>query len=415
LKALFSLLFFVELTWLLVDMASGYLMHGGVSFVGGLSLGAMFRFLVLGFLFSIVLSSKGTDKWLPLGMLAFCSLFAMIHVIGGRDDLEMIQKTSRLMLAPLFYLVIRDQISRGYLRWRGFLSICIVNAVVLLGNLYLTFFRVGFSQYGLSETGFFVGGSGYFYAGNEVGGTLIALLTLLLAANISMSMFRQLALIGLFVAGSIGLLSRTALGGTVILVVWALFLTRPKIAFGVLTILVGTMAAAFQQYWPYIEAVIDRWKHFAGEFGVWIVILGGAKRLGNIGDYLESLRETPTLLLYGEGWVGETENNVFDLLDAFGIWGLCFYLIWLTWAANLYLSLRDKRFHSEKSIVLVGMILLILISAFAGHILQSAMLAPFIAMMACTPYIVEMRAENRGTGTVMVRNSPEAPRPAGMA
>lgn len=388
-------------------------MHSGVAFVAGLSLGAMFRFLVLGLLFVIVLWSRDTDKWIPLGMLVFCFMFAAVHVIGGRDDLEMIQKTSRLMLAPLFYLVIRDQILRGYLNWRGFLSICIANAAVLLGNLYLTFFRVGFSQYGSSEGGIFVGGSGFFYAGNEVGGTSMALLTLLLAANIRMSMFRQLLLIGLFVAAAIGLLSRTALGGTIILVVWALFLTRPRIAFGVLTIMVGSMTVAFQQYWPYIEAVMARWKYFAGEFGVWIVVLGGAKRLGFIGDYIDSLIENPALLFYGEGWVGETENNFFDLLEAFGIWGLIFYLIWATWAANIYLSLRNQSHHSEKSIALVGFLLLIAVSAFAGHILQSAMLAPFIAMLACLPYVLENRAENQAPDKATGRIPPQEPQAAG--
>jgi O-antigen ligase len=145
------------------------------------------------------------------------------------------------------------------------------------------------------------------------------------------------------------------------------------------------------------------------------VVLGGAKRLGFISDYLDSLIESPLLLLYGEGWVGETENNVFDLLEAFGVWGLAFYLIWAIWAANLYLSLRDKRHHSEKSIVLVGILLLIFISAFAGHILQSAMLAPFIAMLACMPYVLEMRAEYPGPDKSIAKISTQEPQPAGAA
>ena len=387
-KALFTLLFWTQLTWLLVDSASGYLLHTGITPESGLSLGAAFRSGVLLLLLAIAFLSPHADRRLPAFLVAFVVVFTVAHFWAGRTEPDIAQKALRLTLAPLFYVAMQAQIAAGELGPRRLAMIVSVNVAVLLGNLYLTFFGLGFSQYGVTEDGLFKGGAGFFYAGNDTGGAMIALLSLSLALTLRRSAAAYLLIAVAFIAGAIGLLSKTALAGTILILGVALLLTRPQLGFATVAVVTIGLLALFELYWPYIELAVGRWRYLAGEFGVLTYAIGGAKRIGYIAEYLQTVAADPLLLLVGTGWTGFAENNVFDLLEAFGIWGLVFYAIWMLWAVNLRRAVRRLRPHREFVVALAGMVLLLGVSATAGHILQSAMLAPFVALLACLPRIL---------------------------
>jgi hypothetical protein len=173
-----------------------------------------------------------------------------------------------------------------------------------------------------------------------------------------------------------------------LIVLFSLLVSKPRLAWTVLAASAVGLLSLFQLYWPYIEFAINRWSYFSDKFGIATFLLGGAKRLTFISAYIDSIARDPLRIFYGTGWVGYTENNIFDLLEAYGVWGLVFYLLWFMWTSNMWLRGRGSTCARESLVGVFGMLVIILVSAFAGHILQSAMVAPFVALLVCMPYVL---------------------------
>ena len=75
----------------------------------------------------------------------------------------------------------------------------------------MSYVNIGFSNYGVNKTGDFVGGTGFFYAGNEVGGVLTVLSGVGLYFFSKKGFLFTYGFAFIFLVCSLGLLSKTAL------------------------------------------------------------------------------------------------------------------------------------------------------------------------------------------------------------
>lgn len=373
-KKIFNTLVVTVLSlWLLIDMVNGYLMLNNISLVGGISFGEMSRILFFGIL---LLTVRLKDKdllllFVPYTLLVLCFIQ---YLIFGTNIVRSIGITVKLSLPVLLFLYFKNN---EYLRSnpRFLNGIIYINAAVLLVNLYISYFGVGYKNYA-NVMG--LGGSGYFYAGNEVSGLLLIIYGLLLFKfrdEIRKVIFATL----LFFVASLVLTSKAAIFG--LLIIFGLYLViyekLNRYHVTALALLLGFFIYKF--LFSYISFAFNRWYYFMKEQGAFIAFTGGADRWGEIISILLKFRENPFLLLMGQGWTGAAEQNFFDLLEGFGVLGLLLYVIWIYWGVYVY-NKMDQFNHGLFALLVLYLILGV--ATLAGHTMQSAMIAPFIAILA---------------------------------
>jgi hypothetical protein len=123
-----------------------------------------------------------------------------------------------------------------------------------------------------------------------------------------------------------------------------------------------------------------RLSYFANQQGWETVLLGGQKRQNALDVLSNLVFHKPLLIIIGHGWTGYTENNFFDLLEAFGIWGYTFFIIP---AIFFYQSIKKTNFLKNRIAILLvfNCVLIFFVSILAGHIIQSAMNSLFLAIL----------------------------------
>lgn len=386
-----NLLYYIELTWLLVDSVSGFFLNNNVSILGGQSLGAVFRIIVTAVLVAVVCKYYQPSRNLPLVLLLFmiCAIFYHSLVAGPENTVKDYQFHLKLLLPILFYYVIRIQFREGALDATRLRNIVLANSVVLLGNLFLVLFGVGFSNYGVTDSGQMVGGKGFFYAGNEVNVTLAvvyALYLIVMKSRLRSSYFLLVTSLAFFFLGSILLLSKTAMLSYLFVTLIFLFLYLPLLSKIKIAVLMATLLAVTSVYWlQFVYSAIDRWTYFYSHTSTLMSFLT-SMRSDRIDSFVHLYRSvfSPVDIVMGRGWmgipgIGSFEMDVFDLLVSSGVVGLLVYVVWLQWLGGM---IRAYFKHTSKE-VLFGISvtsLVVGISFLAGHVMYSAMLSPFLPL-----------------------------------
>lgn len=358
-------------SWLLLDSLQGFLSSRG----SGLAVLPRTMKVALFVLFLVASVRRPSGGRMALALATLFATSLLVLLTRGELDsrtVEIVVKLSMPLVAATAVLAVNESHEDVWCR-----RIVAINAAVLVANLILSWLGLGVPTY-LTEDGVPIGGSGFFYAGNEVSAAILfctaALMvfyrdsTLGLPASLSAMVFSATAL-----------LSRAALGGTALmclLFVWR----RSKVQFLALCLVVGGLgwrfwelvAATFQLAW-------NRWTFLAAEYGTSVSLLGGIKRLEEIRKYLSSLAYDPTLLVTGRGWSGAAENNLVDLVQAFGIFGFVLFVAWIALLFPTLPRLLLGRFllrRDDAFFAIVSAILLVTLTI-AGHVVQSTLIVPF--------------------------------------
>lgn len=390
------LVYVVELTWLLVDMFSGYLQNNGISLYGNLTVSALVRIGVV-FLFMVILQRQSPLKQLPiLFLLLMCFVWISVHALtyirGGQGNIIAdVQFHLKLMLPLLLCGVLRVQMEHGALDCIKVRRIVLINAGVLIFNLLLGLLGIGFGNYGESDSGELIGSKGFFYAGNEVSATLVAIFALVMFVyrdRFLQNSLMMLTVVGVFFITSIISLSKSSLIGFSLVLLFVMYshlsLSR-KLRFGGL-ILVSMFVTT--SYWlPLLQVSIDRWEYF------WVlqpdffdfITSGRTQRIDQYAAWLADT-ETPWSWFFGDGQVLvdkgiNFENDLLDITSASGFLGLLLYGVWASWAVSgLSNWTSNSRPEGAFTLYMVGIFLVI--SIVAGHVIYSSTLAPFIALLA---------------------------------
>ncbi|KIF82722.1 O-antigen ligase family protein [Noviherbaspirillum autotrophicum] len=396
---LLKLAYFVEITWLLIDAISGYFQNSGINFLGNQTVSSIFRLGTLGLFFLIVLKNARISRITPIIFLLIAVVWSALHAIFGNFEgtqiLGDMQFHMKMLMAILMCSVLDVQVKRCALSFSQVNRILAVNAAVLVANVFLGFLGIGFGQYGESIDGQLIGSKGFFYAGNEVSATMVAIFALILF--MWQDFFRKntltlLLLIAIFFFVAILSLSKTSLIGFVLVVAFALYYYQSVVSKLQIVFLAIIALIASSEYWmPLFDVAIERWQFF------FEVASGSAEfltsgRIDRVGDFAKWLdRSSFFQLLFGAGQLGDGaletfENDLLDLIYISGFFGVLVYLVWIGWLAmsvrQFWMNGNDEgRFSAFMMALFLG------ISVIAGHVIYSAMLAPFIALITLAPRI----------------------------
>jgi len=264
-------------------------------------------------------------------------------------------------------------------------NIAFFNFGFLFANIIIAALGFGFGNYKNADGESF-GGTGFFFAGNEVGiALLMGLLSLLLLSKSRYGVM-LVAVLGLVSASFI--LSKTAIFGSLILLASYLY-SRSK---GYFVLACSAVLGFFVFYWgrilSYYEMAVNRWLYFIDRSGFVTFLLGGEKRVQESLGVIATIEDDFSTLLFGHGWSGYSENNFFDLLQMFGLFGLFVFFFWTYVVLSgwtKYFSLNKANFQNEsifvfKASVIVSLLILA-VSVIAGHTIQSSLILPFVGFL----------------------------------
>lgn len=369
-------------------------MVNGISYHYGLGaladqFGAIYRGFVL--LLLILLTKDHLQIVLSL-LFVFLSL-AIVHnlIYPERELVETsfvfhFQKNIKILLPIFLYFFVKEQLYYGLLNEGHIQKFLLVSSIILLGNLVLFYFGFGVSSYGYSTgadgSEVMMGGRGYFRSKNEIGGTFLIIyaLTLLLFSKRSTKYFILISVI--FLIGSIPLFTKTSLFGTLIIsMLYFLFVVQSKHKLIVSLAMICLLSIPFFVLYSKVSLMFDRWGYFINEYGLITYITGGIKRQTFIAEYISNIIHSPINIFIGYGWKGYSENNLVDLIEAYGMIGIFILSLWYLWPLNQLIQFVKNK-DREVLFASLCMMLIIIIAFFAGHIMQSAILAPFLAIIA---------------------------------
>lgn len=386
---IFYLLYLIELLWLIIDTISGYFLNNNISFLGNQSIGSLIRIFVFLLLFYINLKWYNFNNNFVFLIIVVLFSLTFIHIMQAKTAIDVsflstivkyYQNVIKIVLPVLFYFAVRIQIKKNLLTFSRLKKIIYLNSSILLINVFLFLFGIGFPRYGMTDKGEFQASVGYFFAGNEVSATMITLLAILQATLMHKNILLQLIVSAFFIAAALLTGSKVAIFGSLLIFMFGIILRLSARKFmKFMPLAVSILVAVYFVLQDSVMKTINRWKYFIDLYGI-IYTLGGIKRFNAIADYINDLKDSPSLFFYGVGWSGVCENGFFDLLQGYGIFGIMLYSVWFFWLFVIIKRMLKKNTMPIKISVL-GYMLILGASYFAGHVVQSAMLAPFVAFL----------------------------------
>ncbi|EJF07462.1 hypothetical protein ThvES_00004290 [Thiovulum sp. ES] len=365
----------ISLAWLMIDTLNGIIGYFKDLYI----FSSFFRAIVFFVMYIYIYKYFYKNLFFNLTS-ALLFLLTIIHVILFAN-VESVKMVIKVLMPLLMYFTFNIMLKKQHISFKNIKFIIIINTSVILLNLYLYYFGIGFDNYGIDDTTKLLkGGTGFFYAGNEVGATLIALLILNIFIFYKKNIIFISIVVMFFLIASLALMSKTAIFG--VLLIYFLYLFSRYAVTTILSYLFVTITSTilyvYNIFIEQINLTIERWSYFYNEYGV-VYLFGGIKRWTHVHQWILDISANPFSLFYGTGWSGECENNFFDLLQAFGIAG---FIIFIFWVGIFFKLFKTKKYNPKMYFVSLSYGILIGISFFAGHVMQSAMLSLFLVLVS---------------------------------
>lgn len=248
--------------------------------------------------------------------------------------------------------------------------------IVIASSLMLGLLGIGHERYGNGEA--FLPANGFLPAGNEINIALISIFCWLTARrSTGLREIKETVLYGICIALLVVSSSKTTIFGALII---ALYYTRLRFT---TTLLISVLLAV--GVWLLLNSGIwERWSYFFFLYldeGLLSALTNG--RFGRLEDWITNWVDLPWLgvgvLALGGGYI---ESDPLDLVMNFGLLGALLFIVWLRVVWVLC--------HAR----LIPWLLLVGISAFAGHVIYSIFAAPLLVAAFTSPAVVR-RAEPR--------------------
>lgn len=356
-----------------IELINGFFLYHGIGFGSSLISFLKFVMVLVGISF-VLLTSKEVSKYLIISILIFCSLI-IFQTLLGLFEIRTLFIFAKLIFNAIAIYFFYYCIAVSY-EYRKIYNVVLLNSLFLILNLLMSYFGFGFDNY-KSGDGEGFGGTGYLYAGNEVGAALLASLASLLL--IVRTNIKLLLVILLYSIAGLLISSKASLLGIFFAIFILAYYYNRLIFIITLSIFFVLLPVLWSVFSNKFELAINRWLFLIDNYGVEYFILGGAKRVDYIvNTILTNFQNNPILLLVGSGWSGEAENNLFDLFEAFGLFGLAIFVLWCFMILKGLTTLIVRRTSSKvRSSYMIGVMVLFL-SLIAGHVMQSSLIAPFL-------------------------------------
>lgn len=368
-----SWLYFYFLFFIPVEICNGIFLYHGFGLGSNLITLVKLVMVLVGMLF-VMQTSKDLSRYLFLAILLFC-IIIMFQGLLGSFQIRTLFIFSKLLFnaVAIYYYYYCITVNRDY---RKIYNIVLFNSIVLILNIFLSYFGIGFDNY-TSGDGEGFGGTGYLYAGNEVGAALLAsLASLLILLRINL---KSILVITCYLIAGFLVASKASLLGVVLALSFLIYYHSRGIFLLIFCAFFMLSPILWNIFSSKFELAINRWLFLIDEFGIEYFLLGGAKRVDYIvGTVFVNFQNNPLQIVFGSGWTGEPENNLFDLFEGFGLSGVALFLLWglLILKGGSVLVTRSST-PEVRSAYVIGVMILVL-SLMAGHVLQSSLMAPFM-------------------------------------
>jgi hypothetical protein len=391
-QLILSILFFYYVFLIAIETANGFFIYKNIGVLNNAVVGGKLLISLLSLLFLALTSKQIFIKFLVVIAAAFLLVFS--HQLWAiSDNLRSVNIIFKIFSNFFAIYFIYFLISRTKNGLKKITLIITVNYGFLVFNILLGSAGIGFANYTSSdETA--IGGTGFLSAGNEVGVTLLLSFAAMLLCYASNRKVISITIICTIVAGLLVLSKATIIGVVLSTIVFLFYINKTS-----MVVFVSTSAFILTSTLPlwinYFQLAINRWTYLLNSYGVEAFLLGGHKRVTYIKGYLNFISNEPMYIFTGIGWIGEAENNFFDMVEAFGLLGLAVFLAWgVSLAAGArYFSTSFKYTNTNasfKTVAFVGLLVFV-ISIMAGHAIQSSLIGPFIGAVCLVHYLFGLK------------------------
>ena len=410
-RALFEVLLLLILAMALpVDTITGFLMGSGASFQ---ALSLMYKALAIALMLGYL--SLYCLRHFVIVLLLLLSLYGSMYVrvlIGGDTEKALVDFVNiiKIMTPAITVWVLLSIACANNLNWGVWIkAILAVSAVTVFVNLIAGVFGFGFATYSFEDAAD-VGIKGFFYAGNELSAVFVVVCGFLLSVLWSRrSKLYWAAGLGLLVfALLIG--TKSAVVATVLLTLiiplafergYIFRLTRRKIL--VVVLAVASLLTVYFAVWNILATfgLADRVADVLERRGLIGFILSGREIY--LAQAVAGINESGTVasILFGIGQAGvekltgkgSIEIDLFDMWFWYGVAGLFYYLLLVTWVLKWSSASFLRTEFPYGPGVLSTSVVLILLSVTAGHVVVSGMLGIPWAALICLAFVSPQRRQ----------------------
>ncbi len=375
----FHILYILFNYLLIIDSINGVLLALGIP----LPISMLYKLLIIALLLPSYICQprhNGTSFFTSLYIILLSSYFALyIDVDSIFDSLSLYIRFIILPLALWFF----TKGSQDYpeLAYHYSKRIIYINAAVICCNIALSMIGIGYTSYGEG-----IGNKGFFYAANEVSGLIILLFGLVLFISKILSKKAEFYILAfLFFVFSVSFGTKTAMGGFLIILIYIIlnFSRSNKRYNKIVTYIFLAIFVPLVVYvgYKFIDSIglLERWKYFYDKSDDIITFMLSGRNEFWAQEKNEILSHGFFGILCGIGGNRTVEMDPFDVFLNYGVIGVV--LIYSFWIKMIYNAYKYSKFNQMAKIVLFIDCELIIFSVFTGHIIFSAMLTPFIALI----------------------------------
>jgi hypothetical protein len=380
---LFTILYIIELNWLLIDSISGFFQLNSIQFFNSLNISGMAR-IALFFVGSIVIILEFSKNIMSnISLFALFALFALFlllvsgHFIFYDSDnlLKDTQGSLRLFFLFFLFIIVKIQIKNHMLTKERYEKILKFNFSIVMVNIFLGATGIGFSKYGINNEGLIQGAQGFIFSGNELNTVIVTLMGLYLYYIQDKTNKIIVTILAIFMIIAILSFSKTVIFAYVLMATILLLYNIKKIRYIKFIFIVIALTFIFSYvFQDILIASYNRTSYFidSSDFLTGIT----SNRISRIGIFVDLFLTNIWTFLFGVGY-GQMnmEMDFFDVLVSYGLVTFMFVYGFLFTILKTYLL--DRRYR------LVGyfIIIILLISSIAGHVLFSAMNSLFFALL----------------------------------
>lgn len=358
---------------LLIDSINGFFANKGAA----LPISSLYKFGLLSLLIYRLLKLKSMS---PFGYIIYIGALFLYYALY---DFSLFSVSFSFISRFLMIIILYEYLSliiKKYNIPKQIYKILKFNFIVLVGNILLGIFGIGYGTY--NE----FGSKGFFYAGNETSGVLLTLTPVILFVmikkyTIKSLKFMTVMLICLISAILLG--TKSALLGMFIIIFYIIW-KFSQISKGYIISFVGlTIISVCYYIYNYFSFIIERFMFAFDNRGMgWMALLSGRDQFYDV-NMTEFYASNIISTIIGLGMPQKLiEIDFFDFLYVTGYVGI--FLLMTLWIVNYKRSLKKGEITS---VIFFTNFLLIGVSFIAGHIYSSAMAGPFIAIINILPLI----------------------------
>lgn len=375
-----SLLFWNLCKYLtLIDTVNGFCIEYGIPF----PIGQIYKFALL---FFLVVNLFRFPKGRVIVTFSFIYLLIYINFLLTNTYSQFIAESvilfSKFLIIPLmlFYLFELQKVSNPTWFWNNAVKVLKFNLFFLCANVFSGLIGIGTHSYDES-----IGYKGFLYAINEISGLGIVLFCFFVYySNIIYSKKNFIVTCCILIATTILLGTKTLLISLLLALYYlpSITLHSNKKSFRIYRFLIILASLCLLIYGGYTLlnniGFLDRWIYFYDKGGLEQIIFSGRnlywleeKKFFYSSDFL--------VRLFGLGENRTVEIDPFDILLNFGYIGIL--LIYSFYISLIVRSFKLRNEYNISKLIFFINLLLMIASSFAGHIIFSGMLGPFVAIL----------------------------------